>query len=199
MHLWHDLEPLLPNGLFRVVVEIAQGGATKYEVDKPTGLLRLDRILHGPEGYPCNYGIFPRTVEADGDPLDALVLCHEALQPGTLATVRLVGLMHMTDQGVNDHKVLCVVDADPHHRLLHDVPDIPAEQLQALARFFESYTKPEGKVVSVPGYGNRTEALAVVQAALARYQAQRVNVGGSVSAVQPKRLTQRPPARRYST
>src|SRR5246127_866964 len=113
-HAWHDVSPgeLVPRE-FQAVIEIPLGSNVKYEVDKQTGLLRVDRIIHSAVFYPANYGFIPQTYADDDDPLDVLVLCQEPVAPLTLVSARAIGLMTMVDSGKRDHKILAVAVNDP--------------------------------------------------------------------------------------
>src|SRR5476651_2873290 len=116
LHAWHDVSPGndLPRD-FQAVIEIPLGSNVKYELDKPTGLLKVDRIIHSAVFYPANYGFIPQTYAEDNDPLDVLVLCQEAVAPLTLVVARAIGLMTMIDSGKKDHKVLAVATDDPEY------------------------------------------------------------------------------------
>ncbi|MBV8513691.1 MAG: inorganic diphosphatase, partial [Acidobacteria bacterium] len=118
---WHDVSPgnELPRD-FTAVIEIPLGSNVKYELDKPTGLLKVDRIIHSAVFYPANYGFIPQTYAEDGDPLDVLVLCQEPVAPLTLVRSRAIGLMTMLDTGKNDHKILAVATDDPEYNGFHE-------------------------------------------------------------------------------
>src|SRR4051812_22205843 len=137
-HPWHDGTPGedLPQE-FNALVEIPMGSSVKYELDKRTGLLRLDRILYSAVYYPANYGFIPQTYAEDDDPLDVLVLCQEAVAPMTLVTARAIGLMTMIDAGKKDHKVLAVATEDPEYNGFRDAVELPARRLTMLRRFFQ--------------------------------------------------------------
>src|ERR1041384_6355721 len=122
MHPWHDsyIDDALIATAFPVVIEIPKGSKNKYELDKDTGLLRLDRILYSAVYYPANYGFIPQTLAEDDDPLDCLVLCQEAMAPLTLVTARAIGLMTMVDSGKKDHKILAVAVHDPEYDGFHE-------------------------------------------------------------------------------
>jgi inorganic pyrophosphatase len=172
MHPWHDLDPGTPDKLL-AYIEIGRGMRTKYELDKKTGLLRLDRILHGSIFYPINYGIVPRALSEDDDPLDILVLTPESLLPGTTVFTRIIGLLRMSDQKEIDDKLIAVPLRDPNAQDIHSPLDIPTSQQAELRHFFETYTDLEGKVVTVPGYGDRADALEVLEKCMARYAAKK--------------------------
>src|SRR5215468_6745410 len=121
MHPWHEITPgeSLP-GEFNAVIEIPMGSSVKYELDKRTGMLKLDRVLYSAVYYPANYGFIPQTLAEDDDPLDVLVLCQEAVAPLTLMKARAIGLMTMIDTGKRDHKILAVALDDPEYQAIED-------------------------------------------------------------------------------
>jgi inorganic pyrophosphatase len=169
-HLWHDIHPGpdVPT-LVMGIVEISCGSKAKYEVDKATGILRLDRVLHGAMHYPINYGIVPRSLGQDGDPFDILVHTQVALQPGTLVLARPVGLLRMVDQGAVDDKLLCTAANDPSVAHIQSLADVPPHLLAELSHFFEEYTQLEGKKVQVLPYGSQADAYQALTEALVRY------------------------------
>lgn len=173
-HAWHDVTPgeHLPTE-FTAVIEIPMGSSVKYELDKQTGLLRLDRILYSAVYYPANYGFIPQTLAEDGDPLDVLVLCQEAVAPLTLVSARAVGLMTMLDSGKRDHKILAVALDDPEYNGYQEANELPAHRLNMLQRFFQDYKTLEGKAVEVDRFQPAAAALPVIEAALSCYSAQR--------------------------
>src|SRR5271170_2820404 len=173
MHAWHDVTP--GEGLpleFTAVIEIPMGSSVKYELDKKTGLLRLDRILYSAVYYPANYGFIPQTLAEDDDPLDVLVLCQEAVAPLTLVSARAIGLMTMVDSGKKDHKVLAVAVDDPEYNGFREAAELPGHRLHMLRRFFQDYKTLEGKAVEVDDLHNAAACLPVIEDALARYSAQ---------------------------
>jgi inorganic pyrophosphatase len=173
-HAWHDVVPgkRLPLE-FTAVVEIPTGSSVKYELDKLTGLLRLDRILFSAVYYPANYGFIPQTLAEDDDPLDVLVLCQEPLAPLTLVDARAIGLMTMLDSGKMDHKVLAVAIDDPEYNGFVEASELPPHRLHLLRRFFQDYKTLEGKSVEVDEFQSASTALPIIEAALARYSEQR--------------------------
>ncbi len=174
MHAWHDVTPgeTLP-ARFTAVVEIPMGSSVKYELDKETGMLRVDRILYSAVYYPANYGFIPQTLAEDDDPLDVLVLCQEPVAPLTLVTARAIGLMTMIDSGKKDHKVLAVAVDDPEYNGFTEAAQLPQHRLTMLRRFFQDYKMLEGKAVEVDEMEPVATALPVIEEALARYSAQR--------------------------
>jgi inorganic pyrophosphatase len=173
-HPWHDVTPGkdLPAG-FTSVIEIPMGSSVKYELDKATGLLRLDRILYSAVFYPANYGFIPQTLAEDDDPLDVLVLCQEPVAPLTLVSSRAIGLMTMTDSGKKDHKILAVAVDDPEYAGFKEAEELPAHRLTMLRRFFQDYKTLEGKTVDVDEFQSAGAAMPVIEDALVRYSAQR--------------------------
>jgi inorganic pyrophosphatase len=171
---WHDVTPgeHLPNE-FTAIIEIPMGSSVKYELDKETGMLRLDRILYSAVYYPANYGFIPQTLAEDDDPLDVLVLCQEAVAPLTLVNARAIGLMTMIDGGKKDHKVLAVAVDDPEYDDFREANELPPHRLTMLRRFFQDYKMLEGKAVEVDEMQPASATLPIIEEALARYSAQR--------------------------
>ena len=173
-HAWHDVTPgeHLP-AEFTAVIEIPMGSSVKYELDKETGMLRLDRILYSAVYYPANYGFIPQTLAEDDDPLDVLVLCQEAVAPMTLVHARAIGLMTMIDSGKKDHKILAVAMDDPEYNGFRQAAELPAHRLTMLRRFFQDYKKLEGKAVEVDEFEPAEASLPIIEEALARYTSSR--------------------------
>lgn len=173
-HPWHDVTPgeQLP-AQFAAVIEIPTGSKVKYELDKHTGLLRLDRVLYSAVHYPANYGFIPQTFAEDDDPLDVLVLCQEPVAPLTLVQARAIGLMTMLDAGKRDHKVLAVAVDDPEYNGFQEAVQLPPHRLHLLRRFFQDYKTLEGKLVEVDEFQPAAAALPVIEQALDRYSQER--------------------------
>lgn len=173
-HPWHDVTPgeHLP-AMFLAVIEIPMGSKVKYELDKETGLLRMDRILYSAVHYPANYGFIPQTFAEDNDPLDVLVLCQEPVAPLTLVKARAIGVMTMLDSGKRDHKVLAVAIEDPEYNVFQEASELPPHRLALLRRFFQDYKMLEGKAVEVDEFQPSTAALPIIEDSLERYSAQR--------------------------
>jgi inorganic pyrophosphatase len=173
-HPWHDVTPgeNLPSQ-FLAVIEIPTGSNVKYELDKATGLLRVDRVLYSAVHYPANYGFIPQTFAEDNDPLDVLVLCQEPVAPLTLVAARAIGLMTMVDAGKLDHKILAVAEHDPEYNGFREARELPAHRLAMLRRFFQDYKTLEGKKVEVDEFQDSATALPVIEEALERYSQQR--------------------------
>jgi len=174
MHPWHDVIPgeNLPRD-FTAVIEIPMGSSVKYELDKKTGMLRLDRVLYSAVYYPANYGFIPQTLAEDDDPLDVLVLSQEAVAPLTLVRARAIGLMTMIDTGRKDHKILAVAIDDPEYQHVVDCRELPSHRLSMLKRFFQDYKTLEKKAVEVDDFQESSTTLAVIESALQAYSAQR--------------------------
>src|SRR6476659_8415082 len=138
IHPWHDVTPgsKLPHE-FNTVIEIPFGSSVKYELDKTSGLIKLDRVLYSAVHYPANYGFIPQTLAEDDDPLDGLVLCQEAVDPLTLVSARAIGLMTMIDSGKKDHKSLAVAIHDPDYSAYREAIELPPHRLAMLRRFFQ--------------------------------------------------------------
>jgi inorganic pyrophosphatase len=173
MHAWHDIyvDDHLIEQVFPVVVEVPMGGKNKYELDKETGFLRLDRVLHSAVYYPANYGFIPRTFCDDGDPLDALVLGQEPVQPLTIVEGRAIGLMRMRDEKGIDDKIVAVSICDPAFADYRDKDQLPAHVMREVRRFFEDYKALEHKRVVVDDLLGPAEAVRIIRAALDAYRA----------------------------
>jgi inorganic pyrophosphatase len=174
IHPWHDVTPgeRLP-GEFAAVIEIPMGSSVKYELDKQTGLLRLDRVLYSAVFYPANYGFIPQTYAEDDDPLDVLVLCQEPVAPLTLVSARAIGLMTMVDSGKKDHKILAVAIHDPEFSGFQEASQLPPHRLTMLRRFFQDYKQLEGKLVEVEQFEAAAAARPVIEDSLQRYSERR--------------------------
>ncbi|WP_152053622.1 MULTISPECIES: inorganic diphosphatase [Tautonia] len=170
LHPWHDVTPGedLPM-VFNAIVEIPTGANIKYELDKRTGLLRMDRVLYSAVYYPANYGFIPQTYAEDDDPLDVLVLCQESLAPMTLVTARAIGLMTMIDSGKKDHKILAVAVGDPEFNSFREADELPPHRLQMLRRFFQDYKYLEGKAVEVDEFQPAATTSPIIEDSLQRY------------------------------
>jgi inorganic pyrophosphatase len=173
-HPWHEVTPgeNLPLE-FMSVIEIPMGSSVKYELDKQTGLLKVDRILYSAVYYPANYGFIPQTMAEDDDPLDVLVLCQEPVAPLTLVKARAIGLMTMLDSGKRDHKVLAVAMDDPEYNGFREAAELPPHRLQMLRRFFQDYKALENKEVEVADFEPSVFTEPVIKDALERYSKQR--------------------------
>lgn len=171
VNIWHDISPkrITPEE-FIAVVEISKGSKKKYELDKETGLIILDRILHTSTHYPANYGFIPRTYGDDGDPLDVLVLCSEILDPLTLVQCYPIGYISMLDGGKNDEKIIAIPFADPTYNTYKDISELPRHLFDEMSHFFSVYKTLEGKETVAGDVKGREEAQKVIQAAIANYK-----------------------------
>jgi inorganic pyrophosphatase len=174
IHPWHDVTPgsKLPQE-FNTVVEIPFGSSVKYELDKTSGLIKLDRILYSAVYYPANYGFIPQTLAEDDDPLDVLVLCQEPVVPLTIIHARAIGLMTMIDSGKKDHKIIAIATEDPEFNAYREAAEMPPHRLIMLRRFFQDYKQLEGKSVEVDDIQSATQAYPIIEDALHRYSEQR--------------------------
>jgi inorganic pyrophosphatase len=172
MHPWHDtyVDETVIASAFPVVVEIPKGSKNKYELDKETGLLRLDRVLYSAVYYPADYGFIPRTYCDDGDPLDALVLGQEPVYPLTIVEARAIGVMRMRDEKGVDDKIVAVSVRDPAFADYVDKDQLPHHLLREVRRFFEDYKALEQKQVVVDDMLGPREAVAIINAALDLYR-----------------------------
>lgn len=171
-HPWHDLpnNPDTANEYFNVVIEIPRGSKVKYELDKPTGLLKVDRVLYSSVIYPANYGFLPRSFCGDGDPLDVLVLGHEPVQPLAIMKARAIGLMRMLDEGESDDKVIAVHIHDPSFNEYTDMAQLPKHVFHEIQRFFQDYKALEHKSVEIERFLDAAEALQVIRESFALYR-----------------------------
>ena len=170
MNPWKDIDPkrVTPED-FLAYIEISKGSKNKYELDKETGLLRLDRILYTSTQYPHNYGFIPRTYAEDNDPLDVLLITSERIVPSTLVRGKPIGMIDMIDQGMRDVKILAVCPDDPFYQNYDDIHALPDHIVQEITYFFETYKVLEGKETLVPGLKGREEALKVIKGSIERY------------------------------
>jgi inorganic pyrophosphatase len=171
MHAWHDVE--LGDhieGHFRAVIEIPKGSKVKYELDKATGLLWLDRILHSAVHYPANYGFLPQTFCEDGDPLDVLVLGQEPVVPLCVLRAKAIGVLGMRDEKGRDDKIIAVHVDDPEYEHFRDVSELPPHRLEEMQRFFLDYKVLERKRVDVEDMRGRRDAEVVIREAMERYR-----------------------------
>src|SRR5262245_53161829 len=172
MHPWHDVEveeETLERS-FPVIVEVPTGSKNKYELDKQTGLLRLDRVLFGAVHYPANYGFVPRTLCDDEDPLDALVLGQEPVLPLTIVEARAVGVMQMRDERGRDDKLVAVSINDPAFTDYKDKDQLPKHVLKEIRRFFEDYKALESKQVVVEDMLGPVDAVRILRESLNLYR-----------------------------
>jgi inorganic pyrophosphatase len=177
MHAWHDLDTgQNPSLAFNAVIEIPAGGTVKYELDKRSGLLRVDRVLYSAVYYPANYGFLPRTLGDDGDPLDVLVLMSEPVAPLSVVRARAIGALRMRDMATgddrtfaNDEKIIAVCLDDPGWRDYSSLEALPPHVLRPIERFFLDYKMLEDKAVQTEGYLDRDSAVAIIEDSIRRY------------------------------
>jgi inorganic pyrophosphatase len=170
---WHDVSvgPDAPD-VFQAIIEIPQGSKVKYELDKASGLLRVDRMLYSSVVYPANYGFIPRTYADDNDPLDVLVLAQEAVDPLSILRARPIGMMSMTDEGQEDAKIICIHMDDPAFNDYWHIKELPDHRLRELKRFFQDYKALEDKSVRVQEFFGPERARKVVEESIAMYDDQ---------------------------
>ncbi len=170
-HPWHgahygERAPATVNAL----IEIPQGSRSKYEVDKPTGLLRLDRVIYSSFQYPVNYGFIPQTLGQDNDPLDILVLCSQSIQSLCLVEANVIGNMQMIDQGQMDDKIIAVAAKDPSVNHIKKMEELPQHFLLELRNFFEQYKVLENKKVEIDNFQSKDMACKIIDDAIAFYK-----------------------------
>ncbi len=171
LHPWHgahfgDKAPSVVNGL----IEIPQGSRTKYEIDKKTGLLKLDRVIFSSFHYPINYGFIPQTLGKDGDPLDILVFCSESIVPLCLVEANVIGNMQMIDNGVPDDKIIAVAASDPTVNYIKTMNELPTPLLAILKNYFEQYKVLENKKVEIDEFQDKEAAIKVIEEAIGFYK-----------------------------
>lgn len=179
MNIWHDMSPaaISPQS-FSAVIEITKGSKIKYELDKKTGLLKLDRILHTSTHYPANYGFIPLTFAEDDDPLDVLVLCSEQILPMTIVTCYPIGVIKMIDNGRIDEKILAIPFSDPYYNTYSSLSELPSHVFEEMRHFFTVYKQLENKTTAVDEIGDRSEAEAIIQKCIDFYNVNRESLVG---------------------
>ena len=171
MNIWHDMDPAtIHHNDFNAVIEIPKGSKCKYELDKYTGLLKLDRILYTATHYPANYGFIPRTYADDGDPLDVLVLCSEPIYPLTLIRVYPIGVMRMIDDGKMDDKIIAVPFSDPTYLGISSIDELPPHIFDEIMHFFTVYKQLENKQTAVKSLFGKEEAEQIIREAIECYE-----------------------------
>lgn len=171
MHAWHDVkEERIKPDHFLALIEISKGSKNKYELDKETGILILDRVLFTSTHYPQNYGFIPRTYGRDYDPVDVLVLCSESIVPMTFVDCKPIGVLVMTDNGLEDEKIIAVPLKDPFYSQFNDISEIPGHNLDEIAHFFSVYKTLEGKATAVNEFRDVEAAKKVVAEYIQRYK-----------------------------
>lgn len=170
-HPWHQVSPGedLPS-VVNAIIEIPKGSKAKYEIDKSSGLIKLDRVLFSSVMYPAHYGFIPQTYCDDKDPLDILVLCSVDVYPLTLIEAKVIGVMHMVDQGEQDDKIIAVAKNDMSVNYIDDLAELPPHTMTEIVRFFQDYKALEQKQVSVEQLLGKQYALKVIEESVALYQ-----------------------------
>ena len=170
MNIWHNINPkrITPKD-FIAVIEIDKGSKCKYELDKETGRLILDRILYTSTHYPANYGFIPRTYADDFDPLDVLVLCSESLRPMTEVRCYPIGVISMVDNGRSDEKIIAIPFNDPVYNTYKEISEIPKHVYEEMRHFFKVYKELEHKETAVNEVGSREEAEKIIESAIGSY------------------------------
>lgn len=170
MNLWHDIAPGNDKEIV-TIIEINKGSKNKYEIDKESGLIALDRAMHSSQDYPFDYGFVPQTLWDDGDALDVVVLTTYPLFPGVMVKVRPVAIMDMVDSGESDAKIIAVPVSDPRFADVHDLADINKHTIKEIKHFFETYKQIQNKTVEIPTIGGAAEAQAAFAKSVELYKA----------------------------
>ncbi len=169
-NIWHDISPKrISKEDFIAVIEIEKGSKKKYELDKETGLIILDRILHTSTHYPANYGFIPRTYADDNDPLDVLVLCSEPIEPLTMVRCYPIGVFAMVDNGKMDEKIIAIPFNDPTYNTYTDIEDLPSHIFVEMRHFFSVYKNLEGKDTAVNEVQGREQAIETIESCIESY------------------------------
>ncbi len=170
MNIWHNFSPKKINqDDFYSVIEIPKGSKIKYELDKDTGFLLMDRILHTSTHYPANYGFIPRTYAEDGDPLDVLVLCSETLEPLSLVKCYPIGVISMIDSGSADDKIIAIPFNDPTYNTYSDINQLPRHIFEEMSHFFSVYKALENKETAIDEIKGKEDAIKIIQSSIDRY------------------------------
>ncbi len=169
-NIWHEISPkrITPTD-FICVIEIPKGSKKKYELDKETGLIILDRILHTSTHYPANYGFIPRTYGDDNDPLDVLLLCSETLEPMSLVRAYPIGVIKMIDNGRNDEKIIAIPFNDPTYNQYTSINELPSHVFDEMCHFFSVYKNLENKDTAVDEVKSREDAIGIIAEAIDHY------------------------------
>lgn len=169
-NVWHDISPKrIHADDFICVIEISKGSKKKYELDKESGYLMLDRILHTSTHYPANYGFIPRTYGDDNDPLDVLLLCSEKIEPMTLVRAYPIGVISMIDNGRNDEKIIAIPFSDPNNNMYRDINELPKHVFDEMSHFFKVYKNLENKETAVNEVSGRETAIKIIDQAINDY------------------------------
>ena len=172
-NVWHDISParITPED-FICVIEITKGSKKKYELDKESGFLMLDRILYTSTHYPANYGFIPRTYGDDGDPLDVLLICAEPIEPMTLVRAYPIGVISMIDNGRQDEKIIAIPFGDPNYNNYRDIDELPAHLFAEMRHFFTVYKNLENKTTAVNEVSPRSKAVSVISEGIVAYESE---------------------------
>ena len=171
MNIWHDIDEKRISPIdFVSVIEISKGSNMKYELDKETGFLSLDRVLYTATHYPANYGFIPKTLGDDHDPLDVLVLCSDNIRPMTLVRSYPIGVMKMLDCGMGDEKIIAMPFGDPTYNTYHDISELPRHIFDEIQHFFSVYKNLEGKETKVDDIMGVSEAVRVIEHCIDNYK-----------------------------
>lgn len=169
-NIWHDVSPerIKPDD-FLCVIEIPKGSRKKYELDKETGYIILDRVLYTSTHYPANYGFIPRTYGDDNDPLDVLLICAEDLEPLTLVRAYPIGVIAMVDGGSRDEKIIAIPYSDPNYNMYKSIDELPKHLFDEMRHFFAVYKNLEEKETAVEEVANADAAIKIIEEAIVRY------------------------------
>jgi inorganic pyrophosphatase len=171
MNIWHDISDsrISPED-FIAVIEISKGSKNKYELDKETGLMILDRVLYTSTHYPANYGFIPKTFAEDNDPLDVLVLCSEPVNPSSLVRCYPIGVISMQDEGYTDDKIIAIPFGDPMYNCYRSIDQLPSHIFDEMIHFFSVYKTLEGKTTAFSDVRGRAEAVEIIKESVKRYK-----------------------------
>ena len=171
MNIWHDINPeRISRSSYAAVIEISKGSKMKYELDKETGLLKLDRVLHTSTHYPANYGFIPRTYADDNDPLDVLVLCSEKIEPLALVRCYPIGVISMVDGGHADDKIIAIPFGDPTYNEYKDISQLPKHIFDEMTHFFKVYKMLENKDTAINEAQGALAAVDIIEDAIENYK-----------------------------
>lgn len=171
MNIWHDINPnRISRSSYAAVIEISKGSKMKYELDKETGLLRLDRVLYTSTHYPANYGFIPRTYAKDNDPLDVLVLCSGNIQPMSIVECYTIGVISMLDNGAPDDKIISIPFNDPTYNTYKDISQLPQHVFDEMKHFFSVYKTLESKETAIDEVKGVLEAVSIIEEAINAYE-----------------------------
>ncbi|MEC3879795.1 inorganic diphosphatase [Parapedobacter sp. 10938] len=177
LHPWHEVSPGddVPSSV-NAIIEIPKGSKAKYEIDKDSGLIKLDRVLFSSVMYPANYGFIPQTYCDDKDPLDILVLCSVDVYPMSIIEAKVIGVMHMIDNGEQDDKIIAVAKNDMSVNYINDLSELPPHTMKEIVRFFQDYKALERKNVTIERLFGRSYAYKVIQESIDLYQKEYANL-----------------------